>query len=450
MNAICRWGPLALATLLGAGGGAFITAAHAGPSRETPYDLVQALARVLTTVEGYYVDPVERTKLLRGAVKGMVSELDAHSVYMTTEEGKDAQDESQGHFASVGVEVDLRGDAITVIAPIEGSPAERAGIKGGDRIVAIDDELVVAPSLEKTLKRMRGPAGTKVKLRIRRSGVAQPLTFDLIRDVVRVASVRSKPLAFGVGYLRIRQFQEGVHGELLRHTASLRAAAGGDLKGLILDLRANPGGLVDEAMDIADELLDEGGIYTTRHRGFVVDDVRARRGGALTKVPVVVLVNDWSASASELLAGALQDNNRALVVGSQTFGKGSVQAIVELPGIGGLKLTTARYYTPSGRAVQADGIHPDVLIASKLNDPESRFRERDYANHLPAEPSGNAGGSRSARAIVDAGVAPEDGGLEPAELGSIPTDPRGGPDYGLDVAFDVLTKQVMLRGARVR
>lgn len=440
---------MAVTALVGGVVGAVVTTAHAGPTQETPYDVVRQLARVLVQVEGLYVDPVDRKKLLQGAVKGMVGELDPHSAYLAPDEWTEFRNDTQGKFAGVGIEVDLRGDAITVIAPIEGSPAERAGVKGGDRIVAIDGEPVLEASLEKAVKRMRGPAGTRVKLTIRRAGVAAALTFDLKREIVHVASIRTKLLVGNVGYIRLRQFQEGAHAELLRATAALRASAGRELDGVMLDLRSNPGGLVDEAVEIADEFLDRGGIYTTRHRGAVIDDVRASKGGALANVPLVVLVNDWSASASELLAGALQDNARALVVGSQTFGKGSVQAIIELPEGAGLKLTTARYYTPSGRAIQAEGIYPDVLIASKINEPEGTgpLRERDLVNHLPGESRGP-----TRPAVNDAGVitAPDDAGLEPSDVRLLPTDPRGGPDYGLEVGYDVLVKQLVGRGPWVQ
>ncbi len=422
-----------------------ITHAHAGSSHESPYDVVRQLGRVLVHVENYYVDPVDRAKLLTGAIKGMVGELDAHSEYLTPEDWTQKRNDIQGKFAGVGIEVDFRDEVITVIAPIEGSPAERAGIKSGDRIIAVDGELVLEPSLEKTVKKMRGALGTHVKLTVRRKGSPAPLTFDLVRAIVRVASVRSKLLVGGVGYLRIIVFQEGAHQDLLRAAAALKASAGGELRGLVLDLRSNPGGLVDEAAEIADELLDHGGIYTTRHRGIVVDDVRARSGGALSTQPLVVLVNEWSASASELVAGALQDDDRALLVGSQTFGKGSVQAIIDLPEGSGLALTTARYYTPSGRTIQAQGVQPDVLIAANGNEPVgSRMHERDYANHLPAE--------GIVRVRPDGGVLalPDGGSLDPVDVRTLTQDPRGGPDYGLEVAYDVLTKQLLGRGARVR
>jgi carboxyl-terminal processing protease len=438
--------PLLGATLLGVGIGAGVTAkaipAWAASAKESPYDVVRQLARVLVLVENEYVEPVDRAKLLRGGVKGMVSELDAHSEYFTPEEWADFKDESKRQFAGVGIEVDLKGDALIVLAPIEGSPAERAGIKSGDHIVAINGEPVVEVSVEKTIKRIKGPVGSHVKLTIRRANVPSALTFDLVREIVRLPSIRAKLLVGGIGYISLNQFIEGTHGELLRASAALRKAVGGELNGLILDLRNNGGGMVDEAVNVADELLDRGAIYSTRHRGVVVEEARASRGGALATVPLVVLVNDWSASASELLAGALQDDKRALIVGSQTFGKGSVQAIVELPDGAGLKLTISRYYTPLGRSIQAVGIQPDVVIASKLNEPEGagKLHERDMLNHLPGEGGG--------RQRPDGGVitAPEDAGLEPADFRKMPHDPRGGPDYGLEVAYDVLTKQLVGHG----
>jgi carboxyl-terminal processing protease len=423
---------------------------HATTEADSPYGFVAQLARVLVQVENDYVDPVDRAKLLKGAIKGMVEGLDPHSSYMSPEDFESFESETEGQFGGVGIEVDVKGDQLTVIAPIEGSPAARAGIKSGDRIVSVDGEDIDHVALDKLVLRMRGPTGTHVKLYIQRKGAKEPLVFDLVREVVHVASVSSRRLDGGVGYIRIKQFQERTHQELLQAIARLRA--GGELTGVILDLRSNPGGLVDQAAEVADELLNHGTIYTIRHRGEVIDEVKAHPGGALSTLPAVVLVNEWSASASELVAGALQDQKRAVIVGARTFGKGSVQTIIPLPGHAGMRLTTARYYTPNGRSLQADGVHPDVVIESKESEEPNalQLHERDLEGHLAAEPStgsraATAQGAHTKHAPVirepgDAG-APEEptpDAVEGVEAVTVPVDPGKGRDFALRVAYEIV------------
>jgi carboxyl-terminal processing protease len=454
--------------------------AEATPENQNPYQAVNQLGRVLVQVENHYVDPVERDKLVEGAIKGMVENLDPHSAYMPPEEWRQFQSDTEGKFGGVGLEVDGRGDKLIVIAPIEGSPAQRAGLKSGDQIVAIDGEDVVGQPLEKVVKRMRGAAGTKVKISVLRETkgkgkdareakelkeesidagavvdaapperTGQTLSFELTREVIHVSAVLQKLLEGNVGYIRIKQFQERTHAEMMVAASKMRAdAKAGVISGVLLDLRSNPGGLVDEATEIADEFLSTGGIYSMRHRGQVIEDLKARPGGAFAEVPVVVLVNEWSASASELLVGALQDNKRATVVGANTFGKGSVQSILPLPSGAGLKLTTARYYTPSGHAIQADGIHPDVVLDPGTRAPAEVakiLRERDLPGHLPAE--GPQGGS----AHRDGGAGVHlDGGSEDIVIGSlardIPQDPSTSPDLVLRVGYQMLRAQMSSRG----
>jgi carboxyl-terminal processing protease len=445
--------------------------AEATPEDQNAYRAVGQLGRVLVQVENHYVDPVERNKLVEGAIKGMVENLDPHSSYLPPEEWKQFQSDTEGKFGGVGLEVDGRGERLIVIAPIEGSPAARAGIKSGDQIVAVDGEDIIGQPLDKVVKRMRGAAGTKVKISVHReskpsaapdAGVersaeagagertGQTLTFEVTREVIHVSSVNYKLLEGGVGYLRIKQFQERTHDEMMSAAGKLRAEAQqkngtGLVGGILLDVRSNPGGLVDEATDIADEFLNSGGIYSMRHRGEVIEDLKARPGGAFADVPVVVLVNEWSASASELLVGALQDNKRATVVGANTFGKGSVQSILPLPNGAGLKLTTARYYTPSGHAIQADGIHPDVLIDSGTHGPAEApkiTRERDLPGHLP--PEGPQGG---APARGDAGTLYVDGGASEDEVAGmlardVPADPTSSADVVLRVGYQMVKSQV--------
>src|SRR5215472_6276783 len=381
---------------------------------ESPYAAVAQLGRVLVQIENNYVEPVDRAKIVEGAVKGMVGDLDPHSAYLPPQDFSLFQSDTEGQFGGVGVEVDARGEELVVIAPIEGSPAERAGVRSGDHIVAIDGEETGGGQLEKVVRKMRGAPGSHVKLTIQRQGVREPIVVDLARAIIHVPSVASKLLDAGIAYVRVKQFQEHTHDELLAAAAKLRKEQKGPIVGVVLDLRSDPGGLVDEAAEVTDEFLTGGTIYTTRHRGQIVDEVKAGGGGAFSDAPVVVLVNEFSASAAELVAGALQDHKRGLVVGANTFGKGSVQTIIDLPGGAGMRLTTARYYTPSGRSIQADGIHPDVAVeGSRVGDAAALppLRERDLEGHLPAE--GAPAGERRAPVVHvpaaptgDAGAAP--------------------------------------------
>jgi carboxyl-terminal processing protease len=418
-----------LAAIAFSGGALSTGLSHALTRDESPYRDLDQLGRSLVLAENEYVDPVDHARLVQGAIKGMIKELDPHSAYMPKEDYAIFRSDTEGRFGGIGIEVDLRDDAITVIAPIEGTPAHRAGIRSGDRIVAVDASPLRADSLEGLVRRLRGAPGTHVKLSLRRPGVDAPLTFDLVREEIHVTSIAAKRLLFGVYYVRIKQFQEGTRDEMLSAVAKLREA--GPPSGIVLDLRANPGGLVDEATEAADEMLDAGTIYTTRHRGKVVEELRAHAGGALAGPPMAVLVDEYTASAAELVAGALQDNHRATVVGAPTFGKGSVQTILELPGGAGLKLTTMRYYTPSGRSIQAQGIQPNVMIGLTANAPDV-VRERDLPGHLPAE------GARSSTPQVLVPAA--DAGVAPMRVTDVPTDPANGPDYALSIAYQIVRK----------
>jgi carboxyl-terminal processing protease len=434
---------LAFLALSAFAGGACAAAAAGGGQTakgDTPYAAVERLARVLVEVEDDYVDPVDRDKLVQGAVKGMVAELDPHSSYMPPEDFQAFENDTEGAFGGIGVEVEERRDQLIVLSPIEGSPADRAGVRAGDAIVSIDGRDPSAEPLDRLVKRLRGAPGSRVKIGVRRGDAPALLSFDLVREIVHVQSVSSKLLADRVGYVRIKQFQEHTHDELLAAAAKLRSRAGGALAGIVLDLRGDPGGLVDQAADVADEFLDEGVIYTTRHRGQVVDDVRARSGGAFAREPCVALVNQYTASASELLAGALQDHKRASVVGEPTFGKGSVQSIIALPGGAGMRLTIARYYTPSGRAIQADGIHPDVVVETPKEDGIVSYRERDLDGHLAAESAGAARpAAREARVlVVDGGTAAEPLDTGGSEARGVPDDPSTGSDPVLKIGWQVL------------
>jgi carboxyl-terminal processing protease len=425
-------------------GGSVSAPAASGASGDAPYAAVEQLGRVLVEIENEYVDPVDRAKLVDGAIRGMVSQLDPHSSYMPPDEFQNFQSDTEGAFGGIGIEVESRNDQLMVLAPIEGSPADRAGIRSGDVVAAVDGRDPSGEPLDKLVKRLRGAPGSHVKVSFRRKGTPDVITVDLVREIVHVPSVASKLLQERVAYVRIRQFQEHTHDELLEAAAKLRARAGGKLSGVIVDLRSDPGGLVDQAADVADEFLDGGVIYTARHRGQVVDEIRARGGGAFARETCVLLVNRWTASASELLAGALQDHKRATVVGEPTFGKGSVQAIVSLPGGAGMRLTVSRYYTPSGHAIQADGVHPDIVVETGSDSAGGNggisYREKDLEGHLAAE----AAAPRPAGRVV---VVPGDGGapaLEPsgAEARNVPEDPEKGNDAVLKVGWETLRRSL--------
>jgi carboxyl-terminal processing protease len=433
---------LLLLPLCAFAGGACVTALGGSPRTahgDTPYAAMEQLGRVLVEVENEYVDPVDRAKLVDGAIKGMVAELDPHSSYMAPEDFQTFESETEGQFGGIGIEVESRSDQLIVLSPIEGSPAERAGIKSGDLIISVDGRDPGSEPLDKLVKRLRGAPGSHVKVGVRRSGVAEILTFDLAREIIRVPSVASKLLVDRVAYVRVKQFQERTHEELLEAAAKVRARAGGRLAGIVLDLRADPGGLVDQATEVADEFLEDGVIYTERHRDRIVDEVSAHAGGAFAREPCVVLVNQYTASASELVAGALQDHARCVVVGEPTFGKGSVQAILSLPGGAGMRLTVSRYYTPSGHAIQADGVHPDVAVETKKEDGVVSFREKDLDGHLSPQSGGTPQQTKPQNAIVvdeDAGAAgPEGSG---SEAKNVADDPEKGSDGVLKVGWRVL------------
>lgn len=403
--------------------------ADATPEAKSPYLPFDQMARVLVMVEHNYVEPAQREKLLDGAMRGLVAELDPHSSYMNPKEFEEFQSDTEGKFAGIGIEVEMRDDYVTVLAPIAGSPAAQAGILSGDRILAVDRKPLRGLKLDRIIELMRGEAGTKIALTVGREGATDPLHFDLVREVVRVASIETKRLDKGVLYIRLKQFQETSHEELLRAVAKARRANKVQFESVLLDMRFNPGGLVDQAELIADEFMNQGVIYSTRHRGQVLDLVEATQGGALSREKLVILVNEYSASAAELVAGALQDTGRGKIIGALTFGKGSVQTIFELPGAAGLRLTTMRYYTPNGRAIQAQGIDPDIVIKpSKVVDV---IREGDLDGALAAE------AERAPRNGQISYDAPADS--KPiVSVAEIPLDPRQSKDFALGKAFDTL------------
>jgi len=351
------------------------------------YKNIELFTEVLREVEKQYVEPQDPQKLIYGAIKGMVRSLDPHSSFMTKDEYQELMTETKGSFSGVGIEITIKDDVLTVVSPIEGTPAYRAGIKAGDRIVKIGENSTKDMTLLDAVKNIRGPKGTEVELTVVRKGVKEPLTFRIKRDVIPLKSVRYYQLTPEMGYVRISNFQSHTTRDLKNALHKLEKGEG--LKGLILDLRNNPGGLLSQAVKVSDLFLDEGVIVSTRGRDKAQNiSMSAHRNGTERRYPIIVLVNGGSASASEIVAGALQDNKRALILGTRTFGKGSVQTIIPLADGSGLRLTTARYYTPSGRSIQLSGIVPDVNVEfvppadGKKTKKPHLLREEDLKGHM--------------------------------------------------------------------
>ena len=360
-------------------------------NREDTYEGLKVFSDVIDLVEKNYVDEVEPKKLIENAIQGMVGSLDPHSSLLTPEAFKELQIDTQGEFTGIGIHVTMRDNLVTVISPIDGTPAYEAGIKAGDRIVKVDG--TATDNLRDAVKRMRGPKGTKVIITVIREGESKPLDFDLVRDVIPIHSVKFTELKPGYGYVWVTHFRENTYDDLLQALNSMEASDP-PMKGLVLDLRDNPGGVLDQAIRISDLFLEKGVIMTSKGRLKRHNRTyRARKDDSKPRTyPMVVLINGGSASASEIVAGALQDQKRALIIGTTSFGKGSVQSIENLRDGYALKLTIARYYTPSGRSIQAKGVEPDIVVAHKFLEKEPveqkrLFKEKDLANHLDAEPN---------------------------------------------------------------
>lgn len=325
------------------------------------YEGLESFTNVLAIVQKNYVEEVGTQKMIEGAINGMLNALDPHSAYLTPELYKELQVDTEGSFGGLGIEITIRDGVLTVVSPIEDTPAYRAGIKAGDQIIKIESELTKDMSLVEAVKKMRGPKDSKIVLSVRREGVNKLLDFPLVREVIRVQSVKARSLEKGYGYIRLSQFQDRTGADLEDALAKL-TNENGKLAGLVLDLRNNPGGLLSQAVKVSDTFLDSGLVVYTEGR---LDNQKQKyfaHPGGFTEVPMVVLVNGGSASASEIVAGALQDHGRAVVLGIQTFGKGSVQTILPLESGAALRLTTALYFTPNGRSIQVTGVTPDVLL----------------------------------------------------------------------------------------
>ena len=390
------------------------------------YRQLNLFGEVFERVRADYVEDVQDRKLIEDAINGMLTALDPHSSFMNARAFRDTQIQTRGEFGGLGIEVTMENGLVKVVSPIDDTPAFRAGIKPNDLIIMLDGEQVQGLTLQEAVERMRGPVNSQIKLTIRR-GQQEPFEVSIARAVIRIQSVRHRTEG-ELGYIRITSFTEQTEAGLKTAVTRIREQLGPRLKGVVLDMRNNPGGLLDQAIAVSDAFLDKGEIVSTRgRRSEDAQRYNAKPGDLLAGLPMVVLVNGGSASASEIVAGALQDHRRAILLGTKSFGKGSVQTIIPLGGQGALRLTTARYYTPSGRSIQASGIDPDILVEQsrieKIDAPAAR-READLRGAL-----------RNPNAQTNPGPQP---GQQPAPATSDETAPDQPQDYQLSRAFDLL------------
>jgi carboxyl-terminal processing protease len=383
----------------------FYQGLHTNKAAAVEKDQIKLFKEVIDIIKKSYVEEVDQKKLVEGAVEGMLAKLDPHSTLMTPEPYKEMRINMAGSFGGLGIEINIRDDKLTVVAPIEDTPAYRAGIKANDYIWKIDSKLTKGLTITQAVGLMRGEKGTRVTLNIIREGQKRPLVFPLIRDIIKTKSMKSRTLVPGYGYIRIIQFQERTGEDFTKALKNLHAENPEGLKGLVIDLRNNPGGLVDSAAQVAERFIGEGkedGTIVTMKGRAPSSRMNhyAQVGEKEPHYPIVVLINGASASASEIIAGALQDHGRAIVMGTQSYGKGSVQSVIPLRDGYGLKVTTARYYTPKGRSIQAKGITPDIIVGAmdlaKKGNPADKagpqeeepveIREKDLNNHFKGTP----------------------------------------------------------------
>lgn len=373
----------------------FIPVATHARGAKGPYDKLDIFARVLSLIEQSHVATIDEESLIVGAIEGMLRVLDPHSSFLSAKEFKILQEDTEGNFCGVGMEVGIKDDRLTVIAPMPNSPAVNAGILPGDHILKIEGAPTATMDIMAAVQRMRGKEGTDVRITIAREGEKKPFDVVLTRAVIELQSVEAELLRPGIAHIKIKSFQDGTAADVRKQIKHMELIGGG-LEGIVIDLRRNPGGLMYEAVKVSDLFVSEGTLLSTKGRGgVVIESFRAHHAGTYDDLELVVLIDGASASASEIVAGALQDNGRALIVGMNSFGKGSVQTIIPLRDGAGLKLTTARYYTPAGRSIQAKGIEPDIVVES-LNAPtpdeltESISQmptEGDLPGHLKKEKS---------------------------------------------------------------
>jgi carboxyl-terminal processing protease len=384
------------------------------PLDSNTYEMLDLLGDVFERVRADFVDEVSDEELIEAAINGMLTSLDPHSGYLNPKRFDEMKVQTQGSFGGLGIEVTMEGGLVKVVSPIDDTPAARAGLEPGDLITHLDGEQVLGLTLTEAVEKMRGRVGTPIRLTVRRED-EEPFDVEITRAIIKINSVRSR-LEGKVGYLRVSSFNEQTETGVENEIEKLREEAGGELKGLVLDLRNNPGGLLSQAVAVADDFLEQGEIVSTRARK--TDDAQrfnARPGDLADGLPIVVLINAGSASASEIVAGALQDHGRAILLGTKSFGKGSVQTIIPLTGHGAMRLTTARYYTPSGRSIQAVGIEPDIVVEQarieSLKRAQAR-READLRGALDLTPEEERERERESEGVPGAG--PVDGEEAPS------------------------------------
>lgn len=441
------------AALVFLGAGVATVTAQSSNSSDT-YRQLNLFGDVFERVRAEYVEQVTDEQLIESAINGMLTSLDPHSSYLNKKSFQDMQVQTRGEFGGLGIEVTMENGLVKVVSPIDDTPAFRAGLQPGDLIVQLNGEAVMGLSLNEAVEKMRGPVGSELKVTVRRGEAGEPFTVSLTRAVIKVQSVRYRAEG-DIGYIRVTSFNEQTQSGLEKAISSLQQQLGDKLKGFVLDLRNNPGGLLDQAVSVSDTFLDKGEIVSTRgRRAEEGTRFNAKAGDLIKNLPMVVLINGGSASASEIVAGALQDHKRAIVMGTQSFGKGSVQTIIPLPGHGAMRLTTARYYTPSGRSIQQLGITPDIEVhVARVEDLDKnivRRRESDLKGALvnpdankaprpattnPAAPGTPAAPNPGAPA-PGPGAAPAAPGAAPAAPapGAAPTD--GAAAEGAEPPFD--------------
>ncbi|MEQ8404752.1 MAG: S41 family peptidase [Oceanicaulis sp.] len=417
---------LASAMVFGLGAATLAVSAEGddGPTREETFRQLDLFADVLTRIESDYVTDPDKAELIESAIDGMLQALDPHSSYLSADDFQDMQVSTRGEYGGVGIEVTIRDEMITIISPIADTPGERAGLEPGDRIIAVDGESMLGADMTDAVDRMRGPAGEPVTLTIAREG-EDPFDVDVVRDIIEVRAASWRMEEGDTPYLRITTFNEQTTENVVAGVRDLSEAYGGPLPGLVLDMRSNPGGLLEQSVSVSSLFLDGGEVVSTRGRDpRDTQRYNAEPGDMLNGAPIVVLINQGSASASEIVTGALKDRERATVLGLTSFGKGSMQTVIPLRGgrDGALRLTTARYYTPAGVSIQATGILPDIPVAARRLDPDapSRFTEADLRNSL-----GNETGEQ--RAEIDAEAVEQP-----------PEDWPEDEDYQLSRAIEVL------------
>ena len=378
--------PLTLLILLGLQGDSQVSAAL----DRSIYKNLKTFNEVLDMVQKNYVEEIESKKLIDGAINGIMKSLDPHSTYMTADMYKELEVETRGSFGGIGIEITIKKDILTVVSPIEDTPAFTAGIKAGDHIIQIDGKSTKDITIMEAVKKMRGQKDTKVTITIMRENMSKPKDFVITRDIIKIKSVKSKVYDDNIGYIRVSSFQERTADDLKKVIKDLNAKVGNP-KGVILDLRNNPGGLLNQAVGVADVFLKSGIIVSTKGRTKSMESKSvAKDDGNEPTCPIVILVNEGTASAAEIVSGALQDSGRAIVIGMQTFGKGSVQTVIPLENGSALKLTTAKYYTPNGRSIQAEGIKPDIVVKNIRPSEEKELtddfiRERDLKGHIKSK-----------------------------------------------------------------